>query len=315
MIPLNRRCFLTAAAIQLTAATELSRANDADAAATIGFGFGTYGMKSLKTADAIKACAEIGYDGIEFALISGWPTEPTALGRRDRAEIRGQLRDLNLTVPSLLDSLPCLRSDQQHAANLQRLKRATELAHDLSPETPPVIQSIVAGKTDQWDETKNRLVDQLSDWAEVGRESETVICFKPHAAHAVHTPERALWVHRQINSPWLKVVYDYSHFYLEGLSLAATLKQLLPITAYVQVKDSRGTPAKHEYLLPGDGETDYSELLTVLKDAGYCGFVNVEVSSHVHRKPDYEPIPTARLCYQRLAPLFESLQICRPKVA
>ena len=315
MIPLNRRCVLTAAAIQLAAASDLVRAIDADTPATIGFGFGTYGMKSLKTADAIRVCAEIGYDGIEFALISGWPTEPTALGRRERTEIRGQLRDLNLAVPSLLDSLPCLRSDQQHAANVQRLKRATELAHDLAPETPPVVQSIAAGKTDQWDESKTQLVDQLSDWAEVGRESQTVICFKPHAAHAVHTPERALWVHRQINSPWLKVVYDYSHFNLEGLSLAASLKQLLPITAYVQVKDSRGTPAKHEYLLPGDGETDYSELLTVLKDAGYCGFVNVEVSSHVHRKPDYEPIPTARLCYQRLAPLFESLAIRRPNEA
>ena len=38
----------------------------------IGFGFGTYGMQSLKTEDAIRVCAEVGYDGIEFALLSGW---------------------------------------------------------------------------------------------------------------------------------------------------------------------------------------------------------------------------------------------------
>ncbi|QDV40833.1 Inosose isomerase [Stieleria neptunia] len=290
-------------------------AEDRESTPTIGFGFGTYGMKTLETAEAIRVCAEIGYDGIELALMNGWPTEPALLNQRDRAEIRQQLRDLKLSVPSLLESLPCLRTDQQHAENLERLKRATELAHDLAPESPPVVQSIVAGKTDRWEQTKGRLVDQLSDWAEVGRVSETVVCFKPHASHAVHTPERALWVHHQVDSPWLKVVYDYSHFYLEGLSLAASLKQLLPITAYVQVKDSRGTPAKHEYLLPGDGETDYRELLTVLKHAGYSGFVNVEVSSHVHRKLDYEPIETAELCYRRLAPLFETLGILRPKVA
>ncbi|QEG00326.1 Inosose isomerase [Stieleria maiorica] len=304
MIALNRRCLLAAAGVQVAAAT--LRSADAAAQPAIGFGFGTYGMKSLKTAEAIRVCAEIGYDGVEFALMDGWPTAPELLSDSERAEIRRQLRDLGLCVPSLLHSLPCLRSDQQHTENLERLKRAVELAHDLAPEKPPVVQSIVAGKTDQWEPSKQRLVDQLSDWAEVGRASQTVVCFKPHAAHAVHTPERAWWVHGQVASPWLKVVYDYSHFSLEGLSLAESLKQLLPITAYVQIKDSRGTPAKHEYLLPGDGDTDYGELLSILKDSGYDGFVNVEVSSHVHRKPGYDPVGTANLCYDRLAPLFES---------
>ena len=281
----------------------------------MGFGFGTYGMRSLATAEALRVCAEIGYDGVELALMSGWPTEPTLLSGQDRRKIRSQLVDLKLMVPSLLESLPCLRSDRQHNDHLEKLKRATELAHDLVPDNPPIVQSIVGGKTAMWQQSKQRLVEQLSDWAEVGRASHTVVCFKPHAAHVVHTPERAMWVHRQINSPWLKIVYDYSHFYLEGLSLTESLKHLLPIVAYVQVKDSRGTPRKHEYLLPGDGKTDYVELLTGLKKAEYQGFVNVEVSSHIHRKPDYEPVPTARLCYKRLAPLFKKVGIERQKAA
>jgi inosose dehydratase len=175
------------------------------------------------------------------------------------------------------------------------------------------VQSIVGGKIGQWEQTKQRLAEQLSDWARVGEQSRTIVCFKPHASHVVHTPERALWLQRRVDSRWLMVDYDYSHFYLEGMSLASSLKQLLPVTAYVQVKDSRGTPETHDYLLPGDGATDYVELLSILKEDKYIGFVNVEVSSHIHRKPDYQPIATARLCYQRLAPLFGKVGLRRPR--
>jgi len=310
MSNINRRYFLAAAASQLALGT--LQASDGTTRPTIGFGFGTYGMQSLTTGEAIQQCAEIGYDGIELALMKGWPTEPTLLAQRDRAEIRGWLSDFQLTVPSLLESLPCLRTRQLHRENVEKLNRAVELAHDLAPNKPPIVQSIVGGKTARWEQMKGQLVEQLAEWAKVGEASQTVICFKPHAAHIVHEPQQALWLHQQVGSDWLKIVYDYSHFSLEGFALAASLKQLLPITSYVQVKDSRGTPEKHEYLLPGDGRTDYAELLTVLKQARYEGFVNVEVSAIIHRQPGYQAIPTAKLCYQRLAPLFDKVGIQRP---
>lgn len=303
----NRRNALTAAAGMLLAPHAF--AQDQPSSGKIGFGFGTYGMRSLSTIDAIRVCEEIGYDGIEFALMDGWPTAPTLLSQAARDELRRRLIESQLSVPSLLESLPCLKTDKHHAANLERLKRATELAHALSPQKPPVVQSIAGGKTATWNQDKSQLVDQLADWARVGESSQTVICFKPHAGHSIHNPQRALWIHQQVKSDWLKIVYDYSHFFLAGLSIAESLQQLLPITAYIQVKDSRGTPAKHDYLLPGDGETDYLQLFSELKQARYDGFVGVEVSSHVHRKPGYQPIPTAKLCYDRLSPILDQLEI------
>lgn len=307
---LNRRCLLAGGVSQLALGAVFGAGPTATP--TIGFGFGTYGMQSLKTDEAIRQCAEIGYDGIEFALMTGWPTEPTLLSQQDRVEIRDLLIETQLAVPSLLESLPCLRTEQVHHDNIEKLKRASQLAHDLAPSNPPIVQSIVGGKPADWEESKDQLVEQLADWAKIGEASETIVCFKPHANHIVCDPQQALWIDKQVGNAWLKIVYDYSHFYLEGLALADSLKQLLPITAYVQVKDSRGTPEKHEYLLPGDGQTDYVALLTVLKQAGYAGFVNVEVSSMIHRKPDYQAIPTAKLCYERLSPLFDRVGIQRP---
>jgi len=37
----------------------------------------------------------------------------------------------------------------------------------------------------------------------------------------------------------------------------------------------------------------------------------VEVSSMIHQKPGYDPIAVARLCYQRLAPAFETAGLPR----
>jgi hypothetical protein len=49
-----------------------------------------------------------------------------------------------------------------------------------------------------------------------------------------------------------------------------------------------------------------------LKELKYRGFVAVEVSGMIHRKPDYQPVPTAELCYSRLAPLMNRAAIRRP---
>ncbi len=310
MKPFTRRGFLSAVVSTAIASPVLAFKDNS--ASTIGFGFGTYGMQSLSIANAISTCAEIGYDGLEIAVIPGWSTEPTLLSQKDRAEIRKRLTDAQLAVPSILESVHCLRTEATHRENLERLKRAAQLARDVAPENPPVVQSIAGGKPAQWDQRKDELVAQLADWAKIGESNGIVICFKPHAGHMADNPERTLWLHQQVGSDWLKVVYDYAHFYLEGLPLKSSLKALLPITAYVQVKDSRHTAEKHEYLLPGDGKTDYVELLTLLKQSGYRGFVNVEVSSMIHRKPGYQPIPTANLCYRRLAPLFDQVGIKRP---
>jgi hypothetical protein len=48
------------------------------------------------------------------------------------------------------------------------------------------------------------------------------------------------------------------------------------------------------------------------KELKYSGFVAVEVSGMIHRKPDYQPVPTAELCYSRLAPLMHRAAIRRP---
>lgn len=311
MIRISRREFA-----RLAGGLAAARGAAGAAARTIGFGFGTYGMQSLDTETALRTIRQIGYDGVELALMPGWPTEPTLLDDGARRKIRALLVELKLDLPSLLESTPLLQDAPKRAAVRERLKRAAELGHALSPAKPPVVETILGGRTAAWDQVKDRMAEELREWAEIGRSTKTVICFKPHAAHAIHSPERTLWMLKQVDSPYIRVIYDYSHFYVEGFPLASSLKQLLPYTPFIHVKDSEGTGEKHTYLLPGEGKTaDYAEYFRLLKQYGYGGYVVVEVSAMIHRKPGYEPVPTAKKCYATLAPAFEKAGVKRPRRA
>jgi sugar phosphate isomerase/epimerase len=138
------------------------------------------------------------------------------------------------------------------------------------------------------------------------------LAFKPHAGHAADTPERALWLLKQVGSPNLRVVYDYSHLSLAGVPLARSMEQLLPVSAFLAVKDSAGTAEHPSYLLPGDGRIDYVEYFGLLKKSGYRGFAMVEVSAMIHRLPGYDPLSTVRLCYDRLSRAMADAGVQRP---
>jgi sugar phosphate isomerase/epimerase len=90
------------------------------------------------------------------------------------------------------------------------------------------------------------------------------------------------------------------------------LRQLAPVTGLVQLKDGEVHDPANVYLLPGDGKTNYDEYFRTLREVGYSGFAVVLVSGSIHRKPDYQPVPVARLCYQRMSDAMAKAGIRRP---
>jgi len=298
-MPLNRRDWLR---LNASVGLALMGTHSFAAEPPIRLGFSLYGMKAIKTADALKTCANIGYDCVELSLLPGYATEPKLLSVQDRRDLRKQLQDLNLTLPALMENLREPTDDAGAKMNEDRLKVASELAHELAPAAPPVIETILGGKPADWPMVKNRMVERMGAWADIAGKGKTVIAIKAHVANALHTPEDAIWLISQVKSPWLKLTYDHSHFALEGRKLADTAKAMLPESVFVHVKDEKGMPGKFEFLLPGTGTTDYREYARLLRAASYGGGVVVEVSGQIFNKPGYDPIAAAKLCYEKLKP-------------
>lgn len=301
-ITLQRRSFLKLAAVGFGLVGQ-----DAFAAgpAKIGFGFSLYGMKLLKTSQALKICADIGYSGVEVACLKDWPCDPAALTKADRRALRAELEDLALDLPSLMENLVLLAPDEQHQANLERLKLACQLGYDLSPDARPLVETVLGGKPDEWDSVRDRMVQRLKDWEKVAATHKTIVAIKAHAFGALHKPQDAKWIIQQLDSPWIRLVFDYSHFQRQQLSLKESLSTMLPETVFVHIKDNVTTDGKTEFALPGDGtRIDYADYLKQLRDAGYRGAVVVEVSSQVSSKPGYDPIAAAKHCYKNIQPAF-----------
>jgi inosose dehydratase len=273
----------------------------ADPPARLPLGFSLYGMKSVPLPDALRTCAAVGYDGVELALLPSYPTEPAKHSAADRRELRTRLADSALSLHGLMVNLSEPATDAVHRANLDRLKEAADLGHALAPDRPPPVETVLGGKPADWDVVKDRLADRLRAWAEVGRAGRTVIAVKPHVANALHTPAAAVWLIERVNSPCLRLAFDSSHFALRGTPLADAARQLAPLSAFAHVKDARGTAEKFEFLLPGDGGTDYREWARVVPAAGYRGPVVVEVSAQVFNRPGYDPAVAARTSYANLA--------------
>jgi inosose dehydratase len=273
-------------------------------ASPLRFGFSLYGMKSIPVRQALDLCAQIGYKAVELALMPGWDTEPKLLSKADRGELRKKLKDLGLTLPALMENLKLLGPEAEERANLERLRAAAAIAHEVPPGQPAVIETILGGRPAEWEEKKQAMAEELHVWAKTLAPLKTVVAIKPHVSGAMNLPDRALWLVNQVASPWVKLVYDYSHYELHNLDLKETMRQLVGKAVFVHIKDSEGNAGKFRFLLPGDGRMDYKAYVQALTAAGYKGAVVVEVSSQISGQPGYDPVYAAKHCYEKVGPAF-----------
>lgn len=273
-------------------------------------GFSTYGMKTLTTEKSLQILADIGYDAVELAVRSGWDVDSAELDAGRRRELRRLLNDLPLRLTSLMEHVHPT-DDKLQAEALTRLKLAAEVGHDLSPDAPPVVQTVLGGGS--FESLKEQLRDRLAEWAKVAEATETVIAIKPHRGGAVSQPAEAVWLFEQLGRPKrLKMVYDYSHYAFRDLPLEQTIKTALPYTVHIAVKDPVQEAGRVVFKLPGEaGTVDFPLIIRRFHEAGYRGDFNCEVSGMVWNQSGYDPINAAKTCYGNMNAAFQKAGIKR----
>jgi len=274
-------------------------------------GFSTYGMPSLQSEAAIEVLSEIGFDSVELAVREGWDADSASLTRGRRKAIRDRLERLSLRLTSLMEHVSPV-SEKQQAFALERLRLATELAHDLSPDSPPLVQTVLG--SGDFQTSKNLLRDRLEAWIRLADETQTTIAIKPHRGGIVSQPAEAVWLLEQLGKPGrLRMVYDYSHYAFRDLPLIQTIEASLPYVAHVAVKDVARRNNQVVFELPGEtGNIDFADLIGRLHTGGYRGDINCEVSSMVSKRPDYDSVAAARVCYRNLSTAFDRSGVERP---
>ncbi|MEL7450447.1 MAG: sugar phosphate isomerase/epimerase family protein [Pseudomonadota bacterium] len=100
-----------------------------------------------------------------------------------------------------------------------------------------------------------------------------------------------------VDSPALGVNFDIGHSFLDGESPEEAVALLKGRIWNVHVEDIRGN--KHYHLVPGDGELPFERYFNVLHQAGYDGFLTVELYTLTHA-----PVEAGERSLAHLTPLL-----------
>ena len=269
-------------------------------------GYSTWGMPKVPVDEALAHLAGLGFDGVELTVIPGYTTELMKLDAVERSRIRRLLEKHHLILPAIAAHSSLLSDDAAtHAANMARLKGAVDLAVELAQEDiMPVVNTTPGGKPEEWDTIRDLLVERTRELVAYAQARSVTIAMEPHVSAVIDTPEKVLQLLELVDSPYLKVNFDISHFDIVGLTIQDTVAALAPYTAHTHVKDQRGRVPNYEFLIPGEGNFDYVTYLKAMQAHGYDGFITVEVSVMVQRRPGYDPFAAATLSYETLSRAF-----------
>ncbi len=276
-------------------------------------GYSTWGMPTVPIDTAIHHIAQLGYDGIELTIIPRFTTELSTLDAAERKRIADMLKQHNLALPAIAAHSSLLETDAAaHERNMWRLKGGVDLAVELAQgDELPAVNTTPGGKPEQWETLKNFLAERVGELVDYAAERGVTIAMEPHIGAIIDTPAKVLELLESVNSPYLKVNFDISHFDIVGMSTEETVSALAAVSAHTHVKDQRGIAPDFEFLIPGEGTFDYVGYLKAMQAHGYDGFITAEVSFMVQARENYDPLAAATLSYETLSRAFTEAGIER----
>ena len=276
-------------------------------------GYSTWGMPTVPIDTAVSHIAKLGYDGLELTIIPRFTTELSTLDAAERKRIASLLKENNLALPAIAAHSSLLETDpDRHAQNMWRLKGGVDLAVELAQgDELPAVNTTPGGKPEEWDTQKDFLAERVGELVDYGASRGVTIAMEPHVGAIIDTPAKVLELLKIVNSPYLKVNFDISHFDIVGMTTEETVAALAPVSIHTHVKDQRGTAPNHEFLIPGEGPFDYVHYLKEMQAHGYDGFITAEVSFMVQGRENYDPLAAATLSYETLSRAFTEAGIDR----
>ncbi len=276
-------------------------------------GYSTWGMPTVPIDVSIPHLAFLGFDGIELTIIQRFTTELSTLDSAERKRIASLLDEHNLALPAIAAHSNLMDVDvESHKRNMWRLKGGVDLAIDLAQgDNIAAVNTTTGGKPGEWDTKKDFLCERVGELVDYAAAKGVIIAMEPHIGAIIDTPAKVLELLEIIDSPYLKVNFDISHFDIVGMSTEETVSALAPVSVHTHVKDQRGISPDFEFLIPGEGEFDYVDYLKAMQEHGYDGFITAEVSFMVQARKDYDPLAAADLTYKTLSKAFVDADIAR----
>lgn len=230
---------------------------------------------------AMSYAKEAGYDAIEIAPFTV-ATDVATISADQRKSIRETAAKVGIEISGIhwvLVKTEGLHLTHPDAAIREKTSRyfveLVRFCYDIGGKY------IINGSPKQRDVLDGVSYDQAWEWAagcfrnavSLAEELGVTICFEPLApaeTNFINTAEEAIRFARQFESPAMSIILDVKAMSSEALPVPDIIRNSAGNFAYFHANDSNLKG-------PGFGDVDFKPIAAALKDAGYNGFVSVEV--------------------------------------
>jgi sugar phosphate isomerase/epimerase len=306
-------------------------------------GYNTWSMATVPFEQFMPGLADIGYRAIAISVVPGYRIAgrdvPNAaaldrLGPDERQRLKAMFEERELLLPSVIGNQNLFQDDEAANAEAERRLRATiDLAADLTPrgQTPPTLNTGVAGHTDELEPRRERVVERVARVAEYAGAHGVTLCIEPHAGGAIDTPARAEWIVQAVDNPHCRLDFDVSHFEVIGVPTEESVRRLASLAGAAEIKDQHfryvdgadggsppdgwavpgngigralapdGRQVEFQFLLGGEGDFDLPKYLRMMQAQGFSEPIAFEVSVQCQSRPNYDAMAVAASTYRWMA--------------
>lgn len=215
-------------------------------------------------AEAMQLVKDAGYSGYEFW---GW-------WDKDIQPMLDAQQKLGLTPAAFCTRMISLVDKSQREDYLKGLEETLELAGKFGCKT---LITQVGNELDNIsrEEQRKSLVDGLKACIPLLEKSSVVLTFEPlnltdHAGYYLYSSHEAFSIAREIDSPYIKVLYDIYH---QQITEGNVIKQIEENIDLIGHMHAAGNPGRHEITT---GELHYKNIFDAVKKAGYKGYMGLE---------------------------------------
>ena len=241
---------------------------------TYPLAFSTLGCPDWSFQHAAEQAAKYGYAALEVRVLDG-DIIPSQLPRQRIDEIKDVCQRTGVGIVALGLSTRFSSADaEERTHNQQELARYVELAAALDV---PMVRSFGGNVVDGGtvDQTIEWVSEGISSAVPVAEKHEVVILLETHDAFC--RGEEVARALEPIDSPWVGAVWDVHHPFRMGESIEDTWRLIGKRVKHVHMKDARLlSDGSWQLVLMGEGEVPCREILDLLVNEGYEGYICAE---------------------------------------
>ncbi|MBC7319425.1 sugar phosphate isomerase/epimerase [bacterium] len=263
--------------------------------------FSTLGCPTWDIKKIVESARRYGYNGVELRG-AGRQHISLEISPLERSEIKRLFEDNNVEI-CCISAYTRFASPirEEREANIETLVRYCELAREMNA---PIVRSFIGNVPEGISESEymNYIPEALH---KVGEKIEGLGVDVVIETHDYFSTGKIISdIIRRTDSKNIKALWDVWHPYRSGESPKETVKYLKPYLRHMHIKDAKRIGEDWQLVLPGEGDIPLKEIVDLLKEIDYQGYLSFEWEKMWHPE-----IPEPEVSFPRYVEYMRAMSV------